>query len=1026
MKRCAIIAAALAASLAPKAANALDAPPFTFGPNSFVNFETPHVHPLERTPDGAKLLAVNTAEGSLMVFDLQTGVPVQSKTILVGVDPVTVRARSATEAWVVNRVSNSISVVDLARGAVVDTLQICRAPGDVVFADGDQAVVSCTRPNKLVVVGASTRKILSEADIAGESPRALALSLDRRKVYAAIFESGNTSTVLAGDTADPRIRNAAQNFNGPYRGASPIPNAGTSFNPPLNPDAGPPPPVSSIVFKTGNGFYTGGVNCNNDVFGDPIYGIVKACYVLNETTNDWTFCAAEGQRCVFTGRQKVRYGANGFFSTGRWKDDTNGDWTAMVTGNLSALSNRVSGWDLPDRDVAAFDLTTGKVSYQTGLMNSVMAIGVNPSTGDVTAVGTEASNHIRFEPLLKGTFLKVRWARFQMGGVPVISDLNAHIDYSKTSSAPALKGLSIGDPRAIEWRPGGVAAYVIGMGSNNLIGVTRNGARFITVPVGKGPTGIAIDAPRGYIYVLNRFDATISVLRYNNPLTTVSYFDPTPRAIKDGRPFLYDTRIGSGHGQISCASCHIDARTDRLAWDLGNPAGPVEMRGNVRFHPMKGPMATQTLQNIIGSPSLHHRGDKSDLFGFADSFRDLQGAAAPLDHDSMAKFEAFLAQVAFPPNPNRELDNSLSRVVSLPGPLNSVRAFGDASTAPGARFCGAACHGGGSRGRADVQGPNVLHLSQPASPQSFQGLNDRLGMFWLSKEGSTVGTGIRTQGAHDSTFANEGVSNDMVAYMLSFEGPADYFPDRTANSHAGVGATVSVTPTPVNDTLTVCAVEGQICQVSKLMEAVYGTSPGPTLTKLVRTNFRCGGDSFGGGDPVPGVVKTCYLRQPSSAAVVANLMDIADTRKVGLVYFGTVNGAPIGGYYIGNRRFQTDRIGTELGVDDLLKLATNDAPIQFMLVARGSEYRIGVDADLDGRLNGDRVAAGQDPRQPVANSWNACATEGQSCAATPAAVVRYGAPGAYAYTVARGDVTCSVATFGDPAPGKAKSCDIAR
>jgi hypothetical protein len=155
-------------------------------------------------------------------------------------------------------------------------------------------------------------------------------------------------------------------------------------------------------------------------------------------------------------------------------------------------------------------------------------------------------------------------------------------------------------------------------------------------------------------------------------------------------------------------------------------------------------------------------------------------------------------------------------------------------------------------------------------------------------------------------------------------------------------------------------------------------------------------------------------------------MDIAESGKVGLVYFGTANGAPIGGYYLGNRRFQTDRLATELSADDLLKLASNDAPIQFMLVPRGAEYRIGVDADLDGLLNGDRFAAGQNPRQPVANSWNACATEGQSCAASPAAVVRYGAPGAYAYLVAKGDVSCSTATFGDPAPGKAKSCDMAR
>ena len=37
---------------------------------NFVHFESPHVHPLERTPDGTRLLAVNTADGRLEVFDV--------------------------------------------------------------------------------------------------------------------------------------------------------------------------------------------------------------------------------------------------------------------------------------------------------------------------------------------------------------------------------------------------------------------------------------------------------------------------------------------------------------------------------------------------------------------------------------------------------------------------------------------------------------------------------------------------------------------------------------------------------------------------------------------------------------------------------------------------------------------------------------------------------------------------------------------------------------------------------------------
>jgi hypothetical protein len=64
---------------------------------SFVNWETPHVHPLELTPNGQRLLAVNTADGRLEVFDIASGTAIRLDSIPVGLDPVSVRARSSTE-----------------------------------------------------------------------------------------------------------------------------------------------------------------------------------------------------------------------------------------------------------------------------------------------------------------------------------------------------------------------------------------------------------------------------------------------------------------------------------------------------------------------------------------------------------------------------------------------------------------------------------------------------------------------------------------------------------------------------------------------------------------------------------------------------------------------------------------------------------------------------------------------------------------------------------------------------------------
>src|SRR5262249_12116054 len=81
--------------------------------------------------------------------------------------------------------------------------------------------------------------------IQGEDPRALAASADGTKVFVAIFESGNHSTVVA--------RSAVSTVSGPYAGQNPPPNAGSNCVPPIAADLPPPPPVAQIVKKASDG-----------------------------------------------------------------------------------------------------------------------------------------------------------------------------------------------------------------------------------------------------------------------------------------------------------------------------------------------------------------------------------------------------------------------------------------------------------------------------------------------------------------------------------------------------------------------------------------------------------------------------------------------------------------------------------------------------------------------------------------------------------------------------------------------------
>src|SRR5688572_33285940 len=80
-------------------------------PNTFRNFESPQVHPLALTPDGTRLLAVNSPNATLSVFQLTSGTPVLTAEIPVGLELISVAARSDREAWVANWPSDSVSGV---------------------------------------------------------------------------------------------------------------------------------------------------------------------------------------------------------------------------------------------------------------------------------------------------------------------------------------------------------------------------------------------------------------------------------------------------------------------------------------------------------------------------------------------------------------------------------------------------------------------------------------------------------------------------------------------------------------------------------------------------------------------------------------------------------------------------------------------------------------------------------------------------------------------------------------------------
>jgi YVTN family beta-propeller protein len=169
----------------------------------YQHFEARQVHPLAMTPDGTRLVAVDSANACITVFNLSSGTPVRLSQLPVGLEPASVRARTNDELWVVNEVGDSVSIVSLSAGAVVETLRVGDEPTDLVFAAG-KAYVACARSRQIRVFDASTRAAADTISLTGAYPHALAVNADGSRVYAAFLQSGNRTTVIKREVAPPQ------------------------------------------------------------------------------------------------------------------------------------------------------------------------------------------------------------------------------------------------------------------------------------------------------------------------------------------------------------------------------------------------------------------------------------------------------------------------------------------------------------------------------------------------------------------------------------------------------------------------------------------------------------------------------------------------------------------------------------------------------------------------------------------------------------------------------------------------------
>jgi DNA-binding beta-propeller fold protein YncE len=889
---------------------------------SFVTFESGQVRPLALSPDGTRLFAVNTPDNRLEIFDLTGGSPVHVGAVPVGLEPVAVAARTNGEVWVVNHLSDSVSIVDVSGvPRVVRTLLVGDEPRDIVFAGpgGNRAFITAAhrgqnRPgdpqlttagvgradvwvfdatNLGTALGGNPLVILSHF---GDTPRALAVAPGGGTVYAGVFHSGNrTTTVSEGAVCNGGASAGSCTVGGASMpGGLPAPN--TNF-------LGEPGPETGLIVKF-----------------DP--------------------------------------------AAGEWRDQV-----SPVPRNW----NNAVKFSLPDKDVFAINASAGtpaESGFFAGVGTVIFSMAVNPVSGKVYVTNTEARNEIRFEGpgIFGGSTVRghLHEARITVlsGATVTPRHLNKHINYAVVPSPPGTSDDSLAIPMGMAVTSDGTTLYVAAFGSSK-VGVfdttaleadtfIPDASSHVTV-TGGGPSGLVLDEPRDRLYVLTRFDNAISVIDTAtfSEIAHLPVYNPEPASVVAGRPFLYDAITTSSNGEASCAACHVFGDLDSLGWDLGNPddvtlnnPNPIRVGDPFGtafedFHPMKGPMTTQSLRGMANHGPMHWRGDRTggnDPGGdpldedaafkkFNVAFGGLLGRSGPLTAAQMQAFTDFILQVTYPPNPVRALTNQLTpdqdagRTFFF-GPVSDVF-----QTCNGCHRLDPAAGFFGSDGFMSFENePQLIKIPHLRNMYQKVGMFGMLAVpFFNAGDNGNKGDQIRGFGfLHDGSVDTLFRFHNAVVFNQCVPGFGCINPGGFASGAAG---------------------NTQRRQVEAFMLA-FDSNLAPVVGQQI-TLTATNGATVG--------------------ARINLLIARAAAGECDLVVKGNLAGEDRGWQRLGTGLFRSDRGADPQLTDAALRAQAGTAGQErtYTCVPPGSGTRVGVDRDEDGFLDRDELDAGSDPADPA-------------------------------------------------------------
>lgn len=983
-------------------------PPTSNNPVDFVAFETVPTRPMTKV--GNRLFVVNPQDNHVDIFTVaQDGTLETSSSIGVGLEPIAIAKRNDDEIWVVNHLSDSVSILDISVTPirVKRTLLVGDEPRDIVFAKNKAFITTAHRGQH------RTHASIAAVPGAGD-PRTHDASVGRGDVW--VFDGENLGTELGG-----RPEKIVELFGDTTRALAVSPDDET---------------VYAAVFHSGNQTTAvhEGVMCYG--FTDDSTGS-QPCDVKDGITSPNGLLGG-----VLPGGRPAP-GANKDGVAQPWTsmivkfDQDSGEWRDSLGRNFS---NGVR-FNLPDYDVFSIDTDTLNINAQYPHVGTTLFnMAVDPTNGDVFVTNTDAQNHIRFEgpgehggSTVRGNIAQAHVTVLDKGAGTVLPrHLNTHIDYDNPDTS--TKSHTVASPQQIEISADGSKAYVAAMGSNKIAvyptaalktGFDPTSLSNAHIDVDGGPTGFWLDETLDKLYVYTHFDHGVAVVDVssNQEVQRLALPNPEPEIFEAGKNMLYNANRSSWNGEASCASCHTFGDMDQLAWNLGNPdesnkdnpqpqptrnltelsctlIGPndplctfldiVNGDGNLDgFASMKGPMTTQTLRGTSTHGHMHWRGDRSNgYFGidteqrldeklsfknFIVAFEGLLGLEIDLPENVNAesksaeviqleedidKFADFMLAVQLPPNPHIGLDGTHSASAQVgrnffTGNRRSDGLEGDFNQngpEPDGAMC-ATCHTlDPEEGFYGTDG-NVSHggeILMLKTPQ-LRNLYQKVGM---------VGLPDREQFLPSKTSEHQGdqirgfgfLHDGATDQLFNFLGGA-VFDDGETGCPAGVDSSHGCEL--AQGFVGIPGDEVRQSIVDYLME--FDTDLAPITGQQITLN------SSNNTDPMK--ARLALLEQQAGSQFASKILG-GQVTTCDLIGQGVVSGESRGYYFEASTQSYVPDRKDELRIArlDMRELATTDSnSITFTCGPPGSGIRMALDRDRDGRFNQDERDAGTNP-----------------------------------------------------------------